>query len=750
MSLERVLTLRRAATLAAVLTLSLVGCGGGSHSAPAPVQTSPSVAVSVSPTSATVQAGQAKSFSATVTQDAQNKGVTWLLSGTGCAGSACGTLSAASGASGAAVMYTAPAAPPTPPTVTLTATSVTDVTKSSAATITVSATTPPPAIVVSVSPTMSSVQVSASQAFVATLQNDSQNKGVNWSLFLSGAPCTANACGAVSPATSMSGIIVTYTAPASLPSGTLALTATSIADATKSAVAAITVTGPAKIAVTVTPATSNVATGGVTQTFSASLQNDAQNQGVTWTLSGANCTGTGCGTVSPASTLSGAMVTYTSPASAATLGTVEITATSVSDGTVSASASITLTAPPTPTPSRPLVLGTGQVDSGYGVPVIATDTAGNINVAWVNANGPEFVRSTDSGNTFTTAINIPSDLSNTLDPHNDIQIGLDGNGNINLLWHRDLTATSTVPASFFSHSLDGGATFSTPVNPGTATSAQLVVAPNGKITILWFDQTTANLLAVNSSDGITFSAPTTVWAAVGSPMDLTAAVGPQGQIYVFWTQAVTMSNCSILSSSSVDGSKFTPAVSISDHAGSCNQMPSETIDSSGNINVTWDADGASLFFSRSTNAAATFSVAVSIPTSPSPSLQKIAVGSDGNIYVLWQAGSILFSRSVDGGTTFSATPVALALAAGITPPSVGVDSCDNVTTVGQGNNVRTVYQRSVDGGLTFAAPIDISDFPFDYEQQLAVDKSGNAHIVWGVDGPPDIEYVRIPTTCRFH
>ena len=238
-------------------------------------------------------------------------------------------------ASGAAVTYTAPAAPPTPPTVALTATSVTDVTKSSAASITVSAPTPPPAIVVSVSPPTSSVQVSGSQAFVATLQNDSQNKGVNWSLLLSGAPCTANACGAVSPATSMSGVIVTYTAPASLPSGTLTLTATSIADATKSAAAAITVTGPAKIAVTVTPATSNVATGGVTQTFSASLQNDAQNQGVTWTLSGANCTGTGCGTVSPASTLSGAMVTYTSPASAATLGTVELTATSVADGTTS-------------------------------------------------------------------------------------------------------------------------------------------------------------------------------------------------------------------------------------------------------------------------------------------------------------------------------------------------------------------------------------------------------------------------------
>jgi len=758
MSLRQFLDCRAAAVLATLTAFLLPGCGGGSTSTPAPVQPAPAISISVTPASATVQTGQSQSFTAAVSNDTQSKGVTWALSGKGCSGAACGTLSGAPSASGAGVMYTAPAAAPTPPTVTLTAISVTDSTKSSAATITISApAAPPPAIVVAVSPSMSSLQTGASQMFTATLQNDTQNKGVNWSLALSGgAACTASACGTVSPATSLSGASVNYTAPASASSGSITLTATSVADSTKSAAASITVTALAKIVVTVAPTTASVATGGATQTFTATLQNDTQSKGVNWSSSqsGAACAASACGSVSPASTLSGVSATYTSPASATLPATIVLTATSVSDPTVSAMATITLTSPAPPTPSHALFLGLGEVDTGYGDPVIAADATANIDVAWVNANGPEFVRSTDGGNTFSTPpVNIPSDLSNTLNAQNNIQMGLDGAGHINLLWHRNLTSMSTIPNSFFSHSTNGGTTFSTPVNPSGATAAQLAVSPNGNITIFWFDPTTSNLFAVNSTDGVNFSAPITVSATVANThdMDLTIVSGPQTQLYIFWTQVgSSMTNCSIQFTSSTDGTTFTPAAAIAGGAGSCNQVPVATVDSTGGISVAWDADGASLFFSRSTNGGSTFSKPVSIPTNPKPTLQKIAVGTNGTIYVLWEAGSVLFSRSVDGGATFSAMPMSLSLAAGISPPALGVDACSNVTAVGQGNQIRTVYQRSMDGGVTFAAATDISAFAGEYEQQLAIDKNGNVHIVWGVDGPPDIEYVRIPTTCSSH
>ncbi|MFI5337604.1 MAG: hypothetical protein ACHQ5A_12520, partial [Opitutales bacterium] len=73
---------------------------------------------------------QVVQFTATVT-GTSNTGVTWSLSGTGCTGSACGTLDSSG-------KYTAPPAPaPNPGQVTITATSQADSTRSDSAQVTV-------------------------------------------------------------------------------------------------------------------------------------------------------------------------------------------------------------------------------------------------------------------------------------------------------------------------------------------------------------------------------------------------------------------------------------------------------------------------------------------------------------------------------------------------------------------------------------------------------------------------------------
>src|SRR4029077_18601172 len=113
-----------------VYAIEILPAGGGAP---------PPVSVSVAPSSATIPQNQTQPFTATLQNDAQNKGVNWSLSGAGCSGAACGTLSAASSASGVAITYTAPASVPAPATVTLTAKSVADNTRSSSATITVTA-----------------------------------------------------------------------------------------------------------------------------------------------------------------------------------------------------------------------------------------------------------------------------------------------------------------------------------------------------------------------------------------------------------------------------------------------------------------------------------------------------------------------------------------------------------------------------------------------------------------------------------
>jgi hypothetical protein len=108
-----------------------------SASASVTITAPPPVSVSVAPTAANVTAGQSAQFTATVS-NSSNTAVTWSLSGDGCAGNSCGTLSSQTGNP---VTYTAPGTVPAPPKVTITATSQADNTKSGIATATVEAAT---------------------------------------------------------------------------------------------------------------------------------------------------------------------------------------------------------------------------------------------------------------------------------------------------------------------------------------------------------------------------------------------------------------------------------------------------------------------------------------------------------------------------------------------------------------------------------------------------------------------------------
>ena len=325
--------LHLAAQLAAVIfaCVWLTSCAGLVQSQTAQLP----IAVAFTSPISSVQVSQAQTFTVTIQNDATHSGVVWSISGSGCSGAACGTLTNVTATS---ATYTAPASVPSPASVTITATSVTDPTKSAATIITITA--GPPPISVSINPTSNSVQVSTSANFTASVQNDSQNKGVTWSL--SGAGCSGATCGTLTNVTATS---ATYTAPASVPSpASVTLKATSVSDATKSNAATVTITAAAlPIVVSVSPTTTSLQVS-TAANFTASVQNDSQNKGVTWSLSGAGCSGATCGALTNVTATS---ATYTAPASVPSPTTVTLTATSVADGTKNALSTITITPPST-------------------------------------------------------------------------------------------------------------------------------------------------------------------------------------------------------------------------------------------------------------------------------------------------------------------------------------------------------------------------------------------------------------------
>jgi hypothetical protein len=193
---------------------------------------------------------------------------------------------------------------------------------------------PPLGITVSVAPTSATVQVGTSKPFTATVANTS-NTAVTWQVNgVSGGDSTHGTISAT-------GI---YTAPATVPSpATVTITAVSQADNSKSGSVQVTVAAAAAVAVTLNKSTASVQTTHNT-TFTATVANDSQNKGVTWTLTGAGCSGATCGTLSAASSASGVAITYTAPPSVPAPAVVTLTAKSVTDTSKTAAATITVTA----------------------------------------------------------------------------------------------------------------------------------------------------------------------------------------------------------------------------------------------------------------------------------------------------------------------------------------------------------------------------------------------------------------------
>lgn len=293
---------------------------------------SKSIAVAIQNSNISQYAGGTVSLIATTTYDSTGAGVTWSAN---CGSSDCGSFGAGTTSYTNATTYTetatytAPTIAPTGGTVTITATSAADKTRSASVTATIKTapTTGLGPISLSLSPTTFYSKTAGSTKLTATLANDTNNKGVDWTL-----QCAAgSSCGQLSATHTAGGVAVTYVAPSSVPTNnTVTVTATSTADTTQTASSVGTILTTAPIAVTLSSGPGATMSIGAQATLNATVANDASTAGVDWS---ASCgTAGNCGTFSliPAHTASGGSITYTAPYVIPTGSTVTIMAASSS------------------------------------------------------------------------------------------------------------------------------------------------------------------------------------------------------------------------------------------------------------------------------------------------------------------------------------------------------------------------------------------------------------------------------------
>jgi hypothetical protein len=330
------------------LAAAIAGCssGGVSSSAAAAAPIAMSTASGTTVKTSVLAVGSAVNFSMMPVGDKSSAGVDWIVTceGNPVTGSitngACGTLAPAHTLDGAATVYTAPSVAPINGAITVTATVTSNPSQSSSVSLTIVAT---PIGVAFHDAVPASVEINATQGFNATVTNDPLSAGVVWT-----ATCGSSACGSFAPSSTPSTQGTIYTAPSVVPTGGIVtITATSLTDTSKSVSAKVQITTPpppVPVTVSVLPSSVYVETTGSARSTSltAIVGNDPAAAGVDWSLS---CGASSCGSFGGSAkthTASGVSVTYTSPSSVPSGGTVTITAASTTNPAVSASATATI------------------------------------------------------------------------------------------------------------------------------------------------------------------------------------------------------------------------------------------------------------------------------------------------------------------------------------------------------------------------------------------------------------------------
>ena len=403
---------------------------------------------------------------------------------------------------------------------------------------------------------------------------------------------------------------------------------------------------------------------------------------------------------------------------------------------------------------------------------IAVDAKGNISVIWLDSSPGTptvfFSRSSDFGVTFSVPLAVSQSGSTAFSPQ--IQVGPEAN--IYIIWVARLPGNSSFGV-FLSRSTDGS-TFSAPLmisQAGTdARQGQMAVDSGGGISVVWDDSSPGNgndaLFFSHSTDGgATFSTPLNLstnpnTSAFGSNAQI--AVDSGGNIDVFWSDQgfSSFDPSDVLFAHSGDGGATFSMPQIID---SLTGNPIDPVrmgvvgmgrDGTGNINLLWsrsvfngDWFEDDIRFARSTDGGTSFSSPVLISGgSGGGRFAQMAVGSKGDVNVVFNTNPFYpffpnsgitntLQRSVDGGATFAGawSSDSCGDASGAQLATDASGRIDVVYAFAAGPNCATptsgiVFTQSSDGS-NFSAPQKISDGSLPI---MVVDVSGNAYVVWQV------------------
>ncbi|HKV40789.1 MAG TPA: sialidase family protein [Blastocatellia bacterium] len=328
-----------------------------------------------------------------------------------------------------------------------------------------------------------------------------------------------------------------------------------------------------------------------------------------------------------------------------------------------------------------------------------------------------------------------------------------------------LMAVATQPESthspgsqiFFTESIDGGKDWNdapftrnlsnTPIHGIGALNPSVALTRNGPTrAYVVYDDDTYGLRQVSfirSKKNTSFKKPRDLIFGGEGGFSPKVAVDASSAVNIVWGDTANFTKQVVFTRSTDLGITFNEQKIISD-AGGGGFSPVITIDSAGGIDVAWEDTAlapATIMFSRSSDAGATFSTPIKVSTGTGDASEPvIAADAVGGMNIAWVdqssgAGEMMIARSTDSGVTFT-PPVSVTTTPGadIHEPAITTSGITTYIAYNDNTTNQVYLTRSQSNLLSFSRAVQVSSAVpsrgHAHSASIAADHQGVLHIVW--------------------
>jgi len=283
-------------------------------------------------------------------------------------------------------------------------------------------------------------------------------------------------------------------------------------------------------------------------------------------------------------------------------------------------------------------------------------------------------------------------------------------------------------------------------NSGSSWGQTVAVDFSGNPHVVWSDDTPGNseiYYAKSTDGGVTWPNGQRITWTSGSSGSPVIAVDSSGNPHVVWSD-YTPGNSEIFYKKSTDGGATWIANRRLTWTSGYSYDPVIAIDLSGNPHVVWvdnTPGNYEIYYTKSTDEGVSWTTRKRLTwTSGSSGNVDIGVDSSGYLHVVWEDDTpgfteIYYKKSKDGGATWTTTKrLTWTWWGDSRQPAIAIDSSDNLHLVWNDDtpgNEELYYKKSTDGGASWTPNKRLTWSAHNsYNQAIAVDSSGQPHVVW--------------------